>query len=232
LECSAKYYDWQEFRLLVIAIFSRIPCPLCGDIHAVRIHAYLIRKIWKSEAQKDEQITIVAIVCLTAKKRGDQYTKRILPAFVIPECNVMLSNVMEYVAQQPQEEINYAKAQIILGARDRRTIRKHIRRGRQIMEETNLELVQMLSGLPGFGRLTEHKPGVKRHKRLTATVEEIESTVTRMHATNRRQPLPDIGYVHVAYMFHRARNPIKISAHSSKNPLNRVLSSLAFHDTS
>jgi len=197
----------------------------------VRIHAYLVRKIWKSDTRKNEQITIVAIYCPTAKKRRDQYTKRILPAFVIPECNIMLSNVMEYVAQHPQEKINYAKAEMILGVGDPRTIRKHIRRGRQIMEETNLELVQVLSGVPGFGRLAEQKPGVKTHKRLAAAVEEIESTVTRMHGTNR-QPVPAIGYVHVVYMFHRARNPIKISGNSSKTPLNHVLSTLAFHDTS
>ncbi len=59
------------------------------------------------------------IFCNTAKKRGEQYTKRMLPAFVSPECNIMLSNVMEYVEQCPQERINYAKAQLILGAKDR-----------------------------------------------------------------------------------------------------------------
>ena len=231
MDCSATNYDWQEFRLLVIAIFSLFPCPLCGEIHAVRIHAYLVRKIRNSETWKNEQITVLAIFCGRAKKRGDQYTKRILPGFVTPECNIMLWSVMEYVARHPRERINYAKAQMILGAKDRRTIGKHIFSGRQIMEETDLELTQTLSGLPGFAYLPEQKPGVGIHERLTSTVNEIDSAVRRMHGGGRVK-VPAIGYVHVAYAFDRARNPVKISGNSSKTPLNRVLSGLVFHDTS
>jgi len=231
LDCSAENYDWQEFRLLVVAIFTRIPCPLCGEIHAVRIHTYLVRKIRKSDTRENEQITILAIFCPTAKKLGDQYTKRILPAFVTPECNIMLSNVMRYVARQPQERINYAQAQMILGAEDSRTIRKHIRQGRKIMDETNLELTQVLSGLPSFARLPDQKPGEGRHESLSSTVAEIESGITRMHGAGRVKLPAIIGYVHVVYALHRARNPIKVSASSSKTPLNHVLSSLAFDDT-
>jgi hypothetical protein len=212
-------------------VFSRVPCPLCGEIHAVRIHAYLIRKLRNSETWKNEQITVLAIFCGRAKKRGDQYTKRILPGFVTPECNIMLWNVMEYVADYPEERINYTKAQMNLGAKDRRTIRKHILLGRQIMEETNLELTQALSGMPGFAYLSEQKPGAGIHERLTSTVDEIDSAVRRMHGGGRGN-VPAIGYVHVAYAFDRARNPIKVSGNSSKTPLNRVLSSLVFHDTS
>ena len=196
----------------------------------MRIHAYLVRKIRKSNTRKNEQITVLAIFCPAAKERGDQYTKRILPAFVTPECNIMLCSVMEYVARHPQERINYAKAEMILGAEDPRTIRKHIRGGRQILEETNLELTRVLCGLPGFARLPEQKPGVGIHERLAFTVAEIESAVTRMHGADRVK-VPAIGYVQVAYVFHRARNAIKVSGNSSITPLNHVLSSLAFNDT-
>jgi len=143
----------------------------------------------------------------------------------------MLSNVMKYIKQCPQERINYAKAQLILGARNHRNIRKHILRGRQIMEETNLELTQVLSGLPGFGHLAEQKPGVGRHESLAATVSQIEAAATRMDGAGKVE-VPAIGYVHVVYAFQRARKPIKISANSSKTKLNRVLSSLASNDTS
>lgn len=196
----------------------------------MRIHACLGRKTRNTDTWENEEITILAIFCNTAKKRGDQYTKRIMPAFVTPGCNIMLSNVMEYVAQHPQERINYAKAQMSLGAKDRRTIRKHILQGQEIVEKTDFELTQVLSGLPGFARLPERKPGVGRHESLTSTVEELEIGVTRMHGTIR-QPLGVIGYVHVVYMFERARNPVKISGNSSQTPLNHVLSILAFNDT-
>ena len=150
MDCSAENYCCQAFEKLVISIFSRVPCPLCGEVHEVRIHAWLGRKIRKNDTWENEEITIVAIICPIARKYGDQYTKRILPAFVTPECNIMLSNVMRYVAGYPGERINYAKAQMMLGAKDRRTIRKHILQGRKLIEETNLELTQVLSGLPGL----------------------------------------------------------------------------------
>ncbi len=197
----------------------------------MRIHAYFGRIIINSDNGKNENIKILVILCEIAKQRGDQYTKRMLPAFVIPECNVMLSNVMKYIKQCPQERINYAKAEIILGIGDHRTIRKHILRGQQIMEETNRELRQVLSGLPSFARLPEQKPGAGRHERLVATVDEIESAITRMHGADRQQ-VSAIEYVHVVYIFHRARNPVKVSENLTTKPLGHVLSNLAFNDTS
>jgi hypothetical protein len=197
----------------------------------VEIHACPDRIIFNSDNGQNENIKILVILCEVAKQRGDQYTKRMLPAFVIPECNVMLSNVMKYIKQCPQERINYAKAEIILGIGDHRTIRKHILLGRQIMEETNRELTQVLSGLASFTRLPEQKPGAGRHERLAATVDEIESAITRMHGAGRVE-VPAIGYVHVVYMFHRARNPVKVSENFTNKPLGHVLSNLAFTDTS
>jgi len=143
----------------------------------------------------------------------------------------MLSNVMKYIKQCPQERINYAKAEIILGIGDHRTIRKHILRGRQIMEETNRELTQILSRLPSFALLAEPKPGVGRHESLVATVRQIEGAVRRMDGADCQQ-VPAIGYVHVVYMFYRARNPVKVFENFTTKPLGHVLSNLAFHDTS
>jgi hypothetical protein len=197
----------------------------------VRIHAYFIRKIRSSNSGENEKITILAIFCKAAKQRGDQYTKRILPAFVTPGCNVMLWSVMKYVARYRKERINYAKAAMILGARDPRTIRRHILGGREIIEKTTLELTRELSGLPGFARLPEQKPGVGRYESLAATVRQIDGAVSRMDGADSAE-VPPICYVHVVYMFHRALNPVKTPADSSKTPLSHVLHSLAFDDTS
>ena len=170
------------------------------------------------------------ILCEIAKQRGHQYTKRMLPDFVMHECNVLLSNVMKYIKQYPQEKINYPKAEIILGVVDCRTIRKHILRGRRIMEETNRELTQVLSGLASFIRLPDAKPGVATYERLASTVDEIESAIIRMDGAGRVK-VRAIEYVHVAYKFHRVRNSVKISWDFRKS-FGRVLSNLAFHDTS
>ena len=201
-----------------------MPCPLCGEIHRVTIHGYFIRKVRSPDTCENEEITVFAIFCKIAKQRGDQYAKRILPGFVTPECNIMLECVLVYAAEYRQERINYAKAQLILGAKDPRTIRKHILVGRKVIEKTNIELTQVLSELPGFGLLSEQKPGTPLYAALAATVDELGSAAGRMDGAVGAQ-VPVIGYVHSSYMFHRARNPLK-------TPLNRVLGNLPFFDTS
>ena len=124
----------------------------------------------------------------------------------------MLVYVLLYVAEYPQERINYAKAELILGAKDPRTIWKHILEG------------QLLSDLPGFGCLPEQKPGTGEYECLIATVNELNGAVRRMDGAVRTE-VPVIGYVHSAYVYHRARNFLK-------TPLNRILINLPFFDTS
>ena len=190
----------------------------------MRIHAYFTRKVRNPDTWKNEKIDIFAIFCKAAKQRGDQYTKRILPPFVIPECNIMLVYTIVYITEHPQEGINYAKAEITLGAKDPRTIRKHIFEGRKVIDKTNIELTQVLSELPGFGRLPEQKPGTEIYEGLVATVNELNSAAGRMDGAGRTE-VPVIGYVHSSYVYHRARQPIKI-------PLSHVLINLPFFDTS
>ena len=190
----------------------------------MRIHAYFIRKIRNPESWENEEITIFAIFCKTAKQKGDQYTKRILPPFVTPECNIMLEYVLVYADEYPGERINYAKAELILGAKDLRTVGKHILEGRKVIEKTTIELTQVLSELPGFGRLPEQKPGTGGYEGLVATVDELGSAVRRMDGAGGAE-VPVIGYVHSTYVYHRARNPLK-------TPLSRALTNLPFFDTS
>jgi len=190
----------------------------------VRIHAYFIRKIRNPDSWENEEITIFAIFCKIAKQKGDQYTKRILPPFVTPECNIVLEYTLVYIAEYPQERINYAKAELILGAKDLRTVGKHILEGRKVIEKTTIELTQMLSELPGFGRLPEQKPGTGEYEGLVATVDELGSAVRRMDGAGGTE-VPVIGYLHSTYVYHRARNPLK-------TPLSRALANLPFFDTS
>jgi hypothetical protein len=197
---------------------------LCGTIHELRIHGYFTRKVRDVEEQENIAIKIFAIYCMIAKEQKQQYTKRILPLFVIPECNIMLGSVMNYLSRNPREKINYAKAELILGAVDRRTMRKHIRNGRAIVGKTTLELMRVLAGQSGFARVPELKPGMEAWERLDVTVHEIDAAVTRMNGA-AGEPIPAIGYVHVVYAFYRARKLLK-------TPLNRVIWVLVLHDTS
>jgi hypothetical protein len=92
----------------------------------VRIHAVLGRKI-RTEEEKNTEILIVSIYCERARARGRQYTKRILPVFVIPGCNITLENVLLYLGRHAEgEAIDYEEASYLLGSYDNRTIRRHV----------------------------------------------------------------------------------------------------------
>jgi hypothetical protein len=99
--CNLGTYTWQEFLALLIEMFVYIPCLLCGEIHELRIHALLWRKIRSPEEVSNTDIIIIAIICLSAKKLGKQYTKRLLPPFVIPYCVIDREAVLAYLHHSP-----------------------------------------------------------------------------------------------------------------------------------
>ena len=211
-------------------MLSRVPCPLCGLIHEVRIHGYFIRKVRDPESRDEEKIRIFGLFCAIAKERNDQYTKRILPPFVTPECNIMLSSVMVYLSENPQERINYAKAQIALGADDRRTMRRHIQMGWRMMDATTAGLTRILAEQMGFADVRPLKPGVGVYQRLSATVQEVEATVERMQGGGSEHA-GECEYVHVVYAYQRTRRRGE-NAFEFKAPLNRILWAIGFDDTS
>lgn len=100
---------------------------MCGEVHRLRIHVVVARKI-RTEEERNTAVLIAAIYCGRARRRGGQYTKRMLPSFVIPRCTITLENVLRYVLGHPEEgAIDYDEASYLLGSYDNRTIRKHIR---------------------------------------------------------------------------------------------------------
>lgn len=111
------------------------PCPLCGEKHEVRVHAVLVRKI-RTEEEENTEILIVSIYCRRARESGRQYTKRILPVFVIPGCNITLENVLLYLRRHAEgEKIDYEEASYLLGSYDNRTIRRHVEAARLMIAE-------------------------------------------------------------------------------------------------
>ena len=216
--------------MLIIALLCRVGCPLCGTGHEVRIHGYFMRKVRDPESRQNVEIKIFALFCVIAKQRKEQYTKRILPPFVIPECNIMLSSVMGYLAENAQESINYAKAQMKLGAEDPRTMRRHIQQARQIIDTTTAELTQLLAQQVSFARFAELRPGVGVWKHLSATVAEIDAAAVRMRGAGGQRAAA-CAYVHLVYAYRRARQNKK-TAFQPSTPLNHVLRAIGFDDTS
>lgn len=199
-----------------------MPCCLCGEIHPLRIHAILIRKI-RTEVETNTDINIISIYCIGAKKKGWQYTKRILPSFVIPECNITLDKVLRCIKKYPAGRINYEEAGFILGTLDDRTIERHILMGRRMIEKSNVVLAEVLSSLSGYAHIPEMKVGESGYAYLQLLVAEADLTAIRMGATNN-ELTTEIIYVHGTYVWEKCRN-------SLKTVTDRVFHSLLFFDT-
>ena len=196
---------------------------MCGEIHSLRIHTELIRKI-RTDEEENTEISIFSIFCIRAKMKGWQYTKRILPTFVIPECNITLLSVWRYIGLYPDGSINYEKAAVILGTLDDRTIGKHIITGWRIIEKANLGLTEFFATLSGYAQVPEPKAGESAYTYLNRLVEEANRASVRMGVSDY-EPTPIECYVHGVYVFVKCRNPLKTT-------LNRVFFAFLFFDTS
>ena len=197
---------------------------LCGEIHAVRIHAVLMRKIRNRDFENVE-IGVFSIVCGRAKEQGKQYTKRILPPFVIPECNITLENVLECVRRRPGEKIDYERASLMLGAMDNRTIGRHLRLCRLIVAEGCLQLCRILASVPSYATVPEAGMGIPAVDYLQVLVEEADEAARRMGRRVVGMGAGPICYAHALYVAERSRSDPEVS-------LNRVFWALPFLDTS
>jgi hypothetical protein len=222
--CNLKGYDWQAFRLLLMQLARFVPCPLCGEVHELRIHAMLRRKVRSAEEGENRAILIVAIICGRAEQAGKQYTKRILPPFVIPYCQIGREGVLAYLARLPDGEIVYRLGNELLGARDIRTIRRHIAMGLATIAAAGLELARLLSELPAYADLPEPQISRSSGQYLQELSHQMDRAARRAGA--RQGPeTPPIVYAHLLSVLQRSPGPVAI-------PLSRVLKAAVFHDSS
>jgi hypothetical protein len=188
------------------------------------LHAILWRQVRSPETGANTDITIVSIICRRAKKRGRQYTKRLLPPFVIPFCQIGREGVLRYLRRYPQGRIVYRIASAMLGARDRRTIQRHLARGLAELGQAALQLVTLLSQMPAYATVPERGLG-------QSAVQYLEALAEQMHRAGRRARggslprIPAMVYVHLASLFSRCSRP-------PAPPLSCVLQAIVFHDTS
>lgn len=184
----------------------------------------LWRKVRSPEQGENIDITIISIVCVTAKEAGKQYTKRILPPFLIPYCQIGREGVMAYLGRFPDGRIVYRFGNELLGARDLRTIRRHIAMGLATIAAAGLELARLLSGLPAHATLPE--PQLKQ-----SPGQYLQELSQQMHVAARRagrsrgSETPPMVYAHLVSVVDRSPGPLGTS-------LTCVLKAALFHDTS
>jgi hypothetical protein len=176
------------------------------------------------EEGENVEITVVSIICAAAKGAGKQYSKRMLPPFVIPYCQIGREGVLAYLRRYPDGEFVYAAGLQMMGARDKRTIRRHIALGLQTLGAAALALANLLSELAAFATLPQ--PGLRDSpgQSLQQLSEQIERAARRARG-GRASQIPAIVYAHLASVWERSPQP-------PAAPLTHVLRVVVLHDTS
>jgi hypothetical protein len=110
---------------------------------------------------------VVSILCPYARAAGNQYTRRLLPDFLIPRCVIRLDRVWEAVAQDPPGT-DIEETCRILGCVDERTARSHLKRMHLAIEAVVLHLAERRAMTPELGKLPEATPDEVYLTRLQA----------------------------------------------------------------
>lgn len=207
------------------------PCILCGEYHKLRINTYSDRLVRSnivangSDSYGNVKILVFSIYCPVAEKRGEQYTKRVLPPFVVPGSNICLYHILYYLSNYPDTtQIDYDAAGQILGTRNEKTIRKHIRRCAEIINKANVQIAEILGLMSNFCNLPDLPLNTSPWDILKYLVDEAAEGQTRMHGGITR-PHARSTIVHLVYIFNNHQK-------CNRQQLNRTLHSFLFHDTS
>ena len=145
---------------------ARHPCLLCGCVHEVRIHAWCERLV-RCVDGRNHRILILSCICEKARRQGKQYTKRMLPWFVIPECNIRLDlavNLLKLVARHPKGpeagmKLAYERAGGVIGSFCEHTITRHLEWVGQLIAASTLAASALLAELASFAALPEVHAG-------------------------------------------------------------------------
>ena len=105
------------------------------------IHSYPTRSYRDPESLKDVWIKIPIRYCARAKALGRQYTKRLLPDFLIPFARMRLDAVVE-AGRRKENGNTLDECCRILGCIDLRTARMHIRRLEEAAKTAALTLAE------------------------------------------------------------------------------------------
>ena len=177
---------------------------------------------------RNHELVIVSLICAEAKRQHKQYTKRMLPWFVIPECNIRLDLVLKLlklVERDPGAGIRlaYEQADTVIGSVSERTIARHLGWARRLIAASVLEARELLAELAPFAALPEVRAGegglAELHRYLMALA------LARRRAQGRGAVGGVIGCLHLRYVVVRTRNPVAL-------PLNQVLRYRLWFDTS
>jgi hypothetical protein len=138
---------------------------LCGELHALRVHGYPLRRVRDRERQINDTIRVVVIRCETARAAGNPYTTRLLPDFLVPGCLMRLDH-LEEAYHQKQAGVGTDQLCGILGCLDERTLRGHLKRYSEALAAAALRLAETRAMSPQLGELPHSAPDIPSVERL------------------------------------------------------------------
>jgi len=201
-----------------------VPCLLCGRVHELKIHSYPRRKVRVAETCANAAIIIVVIVCATAKEQGAQHYKRILPPFVTPYCVIRRDAVLDYLKVYPSGVMHYRVALLMLGALDKRTIRRHLGEALTLIAIAVTQIASLLAQMAFLATMPSRGATEPEPVYLQAVSSELNRGARRASG-GRARSLPAVVFVHIAGVARRHRGALAAS-------MTSVLRALAFADTS
>ena len=136
-------------------------------MHPLYVHGYPYRRYRDPASGENVRIRVVSILCPYARAKGNQYTVRLLPDFLIPRCVIRLDRVVEAIAQDPGGT-DIEEACRLLGCIDERTARSHLMRMNRAIETAALHLAERRAMAPELGELPEMTPNEVSLTRLKA----------------------------------------------------------------
>jgi len=205
--CQASSYRTSSFVEYLRVYFTANLCLLCGQVHRLYIHGYVGRLIRNANTEKNEEIVICVIMCHIAKHAGRQYTKRMLPPFVTPECNITLENACGMFTAMPYGRIDYSAAALFLGTVCNDTIRRHYRMIFAFCVITVTLLTEYLALEAPFLPLPEARPEESLIDQLSSLMQGACETQLSRSGLYRASP-PAVLYLHPVYVSHKSRSEL------------------------
>lgn len=219
-------YNCTDFLNYFKQISLTIPCILCLTVHKVVIHEYFGRLVRSEYTEKNIEIIIFSIYCENAREMGKQYTKRILPYFVIPECNICMVNIFAFYKHCCSSgKIDYNIAGAMLGTVCVNTIKRHYNMMREYVKITNQLIIQYLSSIPNLYTLESRKPSGNG---IIECLFELASGLKEAVLKSGSKITGNISLekiIHRTYVLEKSRKPLE-------KPMNLEVCILFFHDTS
>lgn len=215
LECfQASTYTTTHFVSILRDYYEKNACRLCCQVHRLYIHDYVGRFVRDSSTYKNVEIVVCVIICHNAKRDGKQYTKRMLPPFVTPECNISLENDLRMYEAMPDGRVDYGFASELLGTICEKTIHRHYQMVVIFIEMAVSLLARYLVQVAAFLSLPGEPPYEDLHELFMQLTRAVRDAEVKRSGKHHDLPPPTL-YVHPVYVFNKSRTPLGI-----EKPLN------------